>query len=359
MNMRIFAKGSDSWVIQVAIVRNGNQYRRQETIKGSRRGAERRYLEVIHELEDEAEQARPNRSLTFFSEAIEFYKVRSCVNPRSETYLEALKEHLGKARIVEMKEPFEAFLYGLKSRLNRRKKPYSNGSINAYLAYAKAALNMCVQHEKIERNPLHCLKPLKAEARDKSLSVEERTKLLAALSEDAPYLLPLVRYCLQVPCRRGEMVTARRADFNVFSNAIRIRNGMTKNDAGVWKPIPPDMLDYFKAIPSECPWLFYRTRTDDAGKVHYLPLGDFSKDWRAATVKAGIKEFRFHDTRHIAATDLINAGNTERQVMAIAGWKTNMLSTYYHRDGLTAVRTLVFKAAHEDKPDRGAVSRAL
>jgi len=52
--------------------------------------------------------------------------------------------------------------------------------------------------------------------------------------------------------------------------------------------------------------------------------------------KCGLTDLRFHDFRHMAATRLIKAGLSERQVMEIAGWTTNMLSTYYNRDNKDA-----------------------
>lgn len=32
----------------------------------------------------------------------------------------------------------------------------------------------------------------------------------------------------------------------------------TKNEDGAWKPIPPDMVSYFRALPPETPFLFFR-----------------------------------------------------------------------------------------------------
>src|SRR5690606_19756306 len=110
--------------------------------------------------------------------------------------------------------------------------------------------------------------------------------------------------------------------------SIRIRNGTTKNDQGCDKPIPPNMTAYFRSLPSDCPWLFYR---QEMGLYH--GLGCFNKAWYKCLRIAGIGNFRFHDTRHNAATALLDNGTPEQVVLTVAGWKTNMLKTYYHRDG--------------------------
>lgn len=104
------------------------------------------------------------------------------------------------------------------------------------------------------------------------------------------------------------------------ARAIRIRNGKTKTDKGCWKPIPPDMIEYFKNIPKDCPYLFYRPEMGKDGAMKYYPLGDFKKAWSNVLKAAGISDFHFHDAQHLAATDMVNAGNADRAVSDIARW---------------------------------------
>jgi integrase len=53
----------------------------------------------------------------------------------------------------------------------------------------------------------------------------------------------------------------------------------------------------------------------------YVPLGDFDRAMRRCLKLAGLKDAHFHDTRHNAATELLNAGTPERALCQIAGWK--------------------------------------
>jgi len=46
--------------------------------------------------------------------------------------------------------------------------------------------------------------------------------------------------------------------------------------------------------------------------------------------------FWFHILPRIAATELVNKRLQERELMQIAGWKTNILSSYKHMDGIEA-----------------------
>jgi integrase len=77
------------------------------------------------------------------------------------------------------------------------------------------------------------------------------------------------------------------------------------------------------------------------GKVRHLgddhvfvsPTGQryrYDKAFSAACRAAGIKDFRFHDLRHTAATMLARQGASEQQLKAIGGWKSGVVSRYVH-----------------------------
>jgi integrase len=68
-----------------------------------------------------------------------------------------------------------------------------------------------------------------------------------------------------------------------------------------------------------------------------VPLGDFKHAWNTVRTAAGHLSLRIHDSRHISATDMINAGTPRTVINAVAGWKTDMLRTYYHLDSDAAL----------------------
>ncbi len=220
---------------------------------------------------------------------------------------------------------------------------------------AKAVFNHAVNIELIEKNPLTKTRfpKLRTVPRDRVLSQVESERLLNVIDHEAPHLSAIVRFALQVPCRKSELVNMRREDLDLINNAIRVRNGTTKNDAGCWKPIPPDMVEYFRTIPRECPYLFYREHDSE-----FKPLGDFKKAWSRCLRLAEIHDFRFHDTRHISATEMLNAGTPEQVVMTVAGWKSNMLKTYYHLSGTKALEFVVFPGLNGHKVDTSEERKA-
>jgi integrase len=214
-----------------------------------------------------------------------------------------------------------------KSNVQRTGKPITNATTNRYLAWSKAALNFAVKHELIKDNPLCRFDKLKEIPRDVILTDIDKRHLLNVIDKEAPHLSAIVRFALQVPCRKSELVNMKIDDLDLFNNVIRVHNGKTKNGAGIWKPIPPDMQSYFRTIPAESQYLFYRQEKDG-----YHGLGDFKNAWLRCLRIAGINDFRFHDTRHCSASALIDNGTPEQVVMSIAGWKTNMLRVYYNRE---------------------------
>lgn len=143
---------------------------------------------------------------------------------------------------------------------------------------------------------------------------------------------------MMIPIRKGELIHLKKDSLDLINSVIRLRNGTTKNNRGTDIPIPPDMLEYFRTLPKETDYLFYRKEGE-----RYFPLGDFKTAWKRVKSLAGIGDFHFHDLRHISATELIDAGTPANVVMTIANWKTDMLSRYYHLSPKKILESVQFK----------------
>lgn len=131
----------------------------------------------------------------------------------------------------------------------------------------------------------------------------------------------------------------KRDDLDLINSAVRVRHENAKGDNGSWKPIPPELIDYFRTLPNDTEYLFFKK--DFAGRA--IKLGNFRRAFSRCLKIAGLTGFHFHDTRAISATNLLNAGNPEQIVCQVAGWKSgNMIKTYYRKDGLQAAQSIVF-----------------
>ena len=99
-----------------------------------------------------------------------------------------------------------------------------------------------------------------------------------------------------------------------------------------------EMADYFNNIPPDCPWLFYQ----ETSPKEYRPLTHLRYSWEFCRKKASLGDLRIHDLRHRAATWLHEMGNSIYAIMKIAGWRTNMLGTYWGQDGVTTAQQMKF-----------------
>lgn len=339
--MSIRATGRESFFIDVRVFDCGACLRQREHFLGGRKAAEERHAQIEAALRASAEDNRSLKDIRTLGQALMYYQQANKGKTFCPEAFERLNSDLGHVLLSEIRERYREYWIALR----RDKSPqtgrlYSASAINHHTAIAKAALNLCVEDGKIQTNPLARFDMLKIVPRDIALSDIDRQRLLNVVDKEAPHLSAIVRFALAVPSRKAELVALRREDLDLFHGVVRVRHGNAKGNQGSWKPIPPGWLtDYFRDLPADTEYLFYRR--DSHGKCR--SIGDFKKSWNRCRAMAGMPDLHFHDTRHVAAGDLINAGNPEEVVCQVAGWTSgNMLKVYYHKDGLKAAKGVQF-----------------
>lgn len=329
---------------------NGKEYRKRETFSGGKKEAEERLHTLKKELRKKAE-SEPDSSLikiTTFGDALEYYYQVRKNNLVSPSAFERMRNDLGNVSIQEIKDCFRRYWLALRRTTSKQTGEFlANSTINHYTVMAKAALNMCVKDELLDKNPLQNMEILKVIPRDVTLSEIDQQKLLNVVDREAPHLSAIIRFALIIPCRKSELINLKRDDLDLFNMAVRVRHENAKGDNGSWKPIPEELQSYFKSLRSDTEYLFYRVVNGKPVKI-----GNFKKSFGRCLQLAGIKDWHFHDFRHKSATELLNAGNPEQVVCQIAGWKSgNMIRQYYHKDGLRAVRDVILPKLAPKKPD--------
>jgi integrase len=342
--------GEDQFFLDVRVFKHGKQYRQRETFSGCRKNAERRYHALKEELQTAAEHGQ--RSLTVadfctFNEVIDFYLANNDLSKsRADSYFDRLKT-IGATPLDRLSKVFKEFIrLERKSNSSRTGKPFTVAAINKLKVFATAALNYAVKEERIGENPLKGISKEREKPRWVTLTMEQEDDLLKAVKDVSPSILPFVSYSLEVPCRKGEMLRAGGECFDTFSKIITLPGSLTKNEEPCSKPVPESMVQYFRSNPS--PWLFFREKEGE-----YRPLGFIQKEWEAAVKKAGLENLqdqegkpigalRVHDLRHHAVSKLIAAGNPRSYVIAVAGWKHDMLSIYWNTPQKEIAQSIVF-----------------
>jgi integrase len=331
--------GPNLWQIKISVrvPGRGEPVKKQEQFHGTKTEADSRESELVNFIKDSSGSASVShtRVETFknvLALHVEKLKSKDEISPSHQKKITFVEKELGNWPVVGFADRFEHYIKLLKSTKTMHKTTRSAASTNRIISLVRAAFNTAIDLELIDKNPITKARFPQGEeqARDRYLTHEERVKLLAAIRECRPF----VQYSLLVPSRKSELTTATRDRYNKFTETIYIAT--SKSGIPINKPVPREMREYFRNIPVDCPYLFYRQ--DSAGRYH--PLGDFRKAWATCLEKAELKDVHVHDLRHISATDLYAAGIPEREIMDIAGWKTPMLTTYRNKNSLKTAQKL-------------------
>jgi integrase len=122
---------------------------------------------------------------------------------------------------------------------------------------------------------------------------------------------------IETLCRRGELFNLRRNDVDYFNRTAHIK--VTKNSTPRTIGLSPLAITTLRALPS----------TIDGRFINVGSIGGFDKAFKRCVRKANIKDFRFHDCRHMGATKLAKQGWTVLELAAQGGWKsTSMVKRY-------------------------------
>jgi integrase len=354
--MSLTKKGPNEWLVKAQVWDKSKGYpvSKQATVKGTRAEAVIVEGDLLKELKA---RSLTGHHASTFAEAVDKYVEKLStggrLSPSYKSKISILRRDLGHVRIEAFTEHFEAYRKHLMNTPSSHGKPRGPASINQFTGLVISIFNHLINLDVIDKNPIRKARfpDLKTKPRDRYLTQEERLRLLSAIREHRPEILPIVKFMLAVPCRKMELVLAKKEQFIPFTDPPHIYIPDSKADIPIHKPIPEDMIDYFRNIPEDCEWLFYRKTSSG-----YLPLTNLKHTWAFCLKKAGITDMHIHDLRHMAVTDLIDAGNSVWVIKDIAGWKTDMTSTYRHKNGLRSAQKTVFKPTAEVIEFRQAAS---
>lgn len=156
-------------------------------------------------------------------------------------------------------------------------------------------------------------------ARDRRLAGDEEQQLCAACGD---YMRDLMDAALETGCRGGELRSLQWAD--VQDGWLTLRREKTKTKPMRRIPISPTLqkiLDRRRKGPDGndlAPEAY--VFGDETGKPVSRRLAN--RWWRAACEKAKIKDLNFHDLRHEAGSQLLEAGASLHEVQAVLGHTT-------------------------------------
>lgn len=206
-------------------------------------------------------------------------------------------------------------------------KHRSPATANRHLAaLSKAFTNAVREWDWLQDNPLRRVaKETEPQGRVRFLTDPEREALLAACQKsELPELYLIVMLALTTGMRRGELLGLRWPDVDLERRLIVLHK--TKNNERRSVPIMPDVTaslrEHAKVRRLDSDLLF----PGNKGR----PV-EIDRAWYGALDSAKVKDFRFHDLRHTAASYLAMSGATTPELAAVLGHKTlAMVKRYAH-----------------------------
>mgnify|MGYP003677547570 CR=1 FL=1 len=172
-------------------------------------------------------------------------------------------------------------------------------------------------------------KPREDDARDRILSESEWELLLKECEQSSiRWFKQFVMFARETVCRRSEILRVSRFDVNFDKGTLHLPK--TKNGSPRTVGLSPKAIEILKSLPVSVDGKYFSTphkSQDNLGNA-------ISKTFARCVKKAGIKNFRLHDVRHMSASDYAMQGWSIAELSAQGGWKSlSQLKRYTHIKG--------------------------
>jgi len=204
----------------------------------------------------------------------------------------------------------------------RRGEGVSNATVNrtvvqpmrAILRRAKRTWKQSVQD--IEWKD-HFLKEPQERVREASSG--EETMLMAAIRGD---YAPALRFAILSGCRRAEIVGLEWKDVDFFNREFTVRGKGDRSRTIPMSTAIHDLLWEQKNHHKTAVFTYVAKRPRDGavkGERQPITMEGFKTEWRRTKKRSKVEDFRFHDSRHTAATRLVRATGNLKMAQTLLG----------------------------------------
>ncbi len=296
--------------------------------------------------QEKSERARPVLFKEWAKTYLELEEVKSLRSfvGRSHSIKAHLVPFFGMKLLNEIKpEDVEAF------RAQRKKPDGTRASvqtINHDHIALKHCLNVAIRRGLLQSNPASKVPlPNPHNDRDRVLTAEEWTKLYRTAK---PHVRPLLLTAYQLGQRFSEIVGLTWDRVDVKRGFIMLHSLDTKTKTARQIPMTPDVRIAIQRLAKR-----RSLKTRHVFTYKGRPIRRISRSFKTALKDAGITDFRFHDLRHCASTNLRRAGVDTATAMKIIGHKSDKMWKRYNaieEQDLTQAAQKVQKYLHENTP---------
>ena len=251
-------------------------------------------------------------------------RVRPTLKPRSqERWFGIVEKHLKPAFPAALRTITVA---DAERYIARRSETGAEPStINREITVLKHMLRRAVAWEYLSRNQIETIKPLKeGPGRTRFLSLEEIERLLEACTfEDArselarDYIRAFILVALNTGMRRNEILSLSRRSVDWQNRMVTLAD--TKNGDARHVYLNDAALGALRSVPAKL------------GDDRFFPFRPWQVTMavRRTVKRAGIDDFKLHDTRHTFASYQAMAGVQARGLQALLGHRDGRMTTRY------------------------------
>lgn len=253
-------------------------------------------------------ERKPDIPFELFSE--EFMELYSRQNKKSWKRDEASLKHLNpffKEKTLQEIKPELVANYKLKRKadITPRKTPVEVATINREISLLKTMFNWAEKYGKIDRNPIAKVEkfPEREDEKRKKWKILENDEDAIRLIDSAiPHLKPILIIALNTGMRKGEILSLKWKNIDFKEGLIFIEDSKAGKSRKV--PMNYNVFEALKEYPRNSEFVFYNSETNSHIK-------DVKRSFKTACNKASIKDMRFHDLRHTAASKMVNQAGVD------------------------------------------------
>jgi integrase len=330
-------KRKDSWYIEFPVLDNGKALTLAQGIAGAK--LKRWKVGSLNKTVAKQQEALIKTELmkgtvksdrvapVLFSEWVSTYlgleevKVLSTFQDRYESVHYQLIPFFGNKLLIDI-TPDDVEAFRAQRRLRNGGVP-SVATINSDHAVLKHILSVAERRGLAASNVAKRVPmPDPKNERDRVMSPEEWERLYDAAAD---HLKPILLVAYHLGPRLGEILNLTWDRVDLSRGFIKLRSIDTKTREPREVPLTPVVLavlrDLSKVRSLTCPYVF---------QYEGKPIKRVKRAFHAAVRRAGIKDLRFHDLRHCAATNLRRAGVDTVTAMKIVGHKSEKMHRRYN-----------------------------
>ena len=311
-----------------------NYVRYKKAVPEARTKAQAEHAETQARLEVfQGKYGRPMGDSVFIEFAEEVWLPWSRENKSSykddEYFTEAFREFFGKRTFAEISPLLiEKYKYVRSNGISKRGSQRSKATVNRELSALSKIFELAIRERKTVENPVRLVKKFKEDnERIRYFKPDEEEGLEEVIDFAPSHLKSFIILTRHTGMRSGEALNLKIKQVDLQERTILLN----KTKRGKSRRVPLNEIAYDTvtgliagAEEKRTEYLFFNSKT---GK----PYKWLRRSFRTLMKRAGITDFKRHDLRHDAATNMVESGASLIEVRDILGHSDiRMTQRYAH-----------------------------